>query len=130
MLFRSFIDDAGSYDALPERAQRGQSVRVAGEIAAPLAFGGVGIARIDPAQPLDAAALNRTSGYQMPEPYILFFPRGYQTPKPVQLDGARFVIDVPLDDARRAGRYEVSVWARPPGKSELSMVSLRVVTVR
>ena len=42
----------------------------------------------------------------------------------------RFSIAVPLSDAGKAGRYEVSVWGSYPGDTALVMVSLRVVDVR
>lgn len=126
---QEFTDEHGAYRPLPRRARVGDRVTIAGEVHEPVTFGGIGIARIDPPTPLTAAHLNTTSVYQIPTPYVLFFPRGYKTPKPVTVNGARFSLDTVLDDRRRAGRYEVSVWGRRPGNEELFMMSLRTVLV-
>jgi uncharacterized protein YkwD len=128
---QEFVDVRGKYEALPRKVALGQSVRVAGELAEPLRFGGVGVSRIDPRQPLTARHLNGTSSYPIPAPYQTYFPEGYQTPKPVQLAGRRFSIELPLTEHKRPGRYGVSVWAIYPDSGErLVMVSLRVVAVR
>jgi uncharacterized protein YkwD len=128
---QEFIDDYGEFDDLPSTAKVGQNVRIAGEVKAPVEFGGVGIARIEPAAPMSAEKLNATSTYRMPEPYILFFPEGFKTPKPVKLDGRKFSIEVALTDRGRPGRYEVSVWGKyPDSGGELVMVSLRTISVR
>ncbi|MEB2313500.1 MAG: CAP domain-containing protein [Sorangiineae bacterium] len=129
-LAQEFVDDYGEYGALPAEARVGATVDVTGTITAPVEFGGVGLARIEPARPTPAAALNQTSTYAVPEPYVLFFPAGFQTPRPVSVQGNRFGIEVALDDRRRPGRYEVSVWGKYPGSDALVMVSLRTVTVR
>jgi hypothetical protein len=128
---QEFIDEYGEYDELPKIAARKETIRVSGEITAPVEFGGVGIARIDRAKPLEPEYLNTTSTYRIPEPYVLYFPTGFKTPKPVQLDGRRFSIDVALDDAARPGRYQVSIWGKYPGAGkELVMVSLRTIDVK
>jgi hypothetical protein len=93
-------------------------------------FAGVGVARIDAPAPKGPAELNGIHSYPVPEPYATYFPRGYVTPIPVAVDGAHFSIDVPLDDDRRAGVYEVSVWANVPETSDLVMVSLRTISVK
>ncbi len=126
---QEFTDEYGVYRPLPRRGRVGERVTIAGEIREPFAFGGIGIARIEPPTPLTPAHLNTTNVYQIPAPYVLYFPRGYKTPKPVTINGARFSLETVLDDRRRAGRYEVSVWGRRPGSDELSMVSLRTVLV-
>lgn len=126
---QEFTDTYGTYRPLPRRARVGDRVTIAGEVHEPVTFGGIGIARIEPPTPLTAAHLNTTSVYQIPTPYLLFFPSGFKTPKPVTVNGARFTLDTVLDDRGRAGRYEVSVWGRRPGNDELMMVSLRTVLV-
>jgi hypothetical protein len=126
---QEFTDTYGKYRALPRRARVGERVTIAGELDEPVSFGGIGIARIDLATPLTPAHLNTTSIYQIPAPYVLYFPRGYKTPKPVTVNGPRFSLETTLDDRRRAGRYQVSVWGRRPGSDELGMVSLRTVLV-
>ncbi len=127
---QEFVDHYGDYEALPRRAHVGQSVHVAGTLDKPVDFGGIGIARIAPMKPMSAAKLNSTSLYTVPEPFALYFPAGYKTPKPVQVSGRSFKIDVPLDDHRQPGRFEVSIWGRYPGDDALVIVSLRTVTVK
>jgi uncharacterized protein YkwD len=126
---QEFVDAYGEYEPLPAQARVGQTLRLAGEVREPVEFGGVGISRLDPAQGLSARHLNETSVYPVPEPHVLYFPAGYKTPKPVQVNGRSFSIDVPLDDGGRPGRYGVSVWGRYPGSEALVMVSLRVISV-
>lgn len=127
---QEFVDHYGDYDGLPRRARVGQTIRVAGTLDKPVDFGGIGIARIEPMKAMSAAKLNSTSLYTVPEPFALYFPAGYKTPKPVQVSGRSFKIQVPLDDHRRPGRYEVSVWGRYPGDDALVIVSLRTITVQ
>jgi uncharacterized protein YkwD len=128
---QEFVDVRGEYSPLPRKARLGQSVRVAGELAEPVRFGGVGLSRIEPRKALTAGHLNGTSSYPIPAPYQTYFPEGYQTPKPVQVTGRRFSIELPLSDGRRPGRYGVSVWGIYPDSGErLVMVSLRIVDVR
>jgi uncharacterized protein YkwD len=127
---QEFVDAYGEFVELPKRARLGDSVVIAGEIAEPVQFGGVGVARIAPAAPLSATELHATSTYTTPEPYVLFFPPGFETPKPVTVNGSKFTITVPLEDHGRPGRYEVSVWGKYPGAGDaLVMVSLRTITV-
>jgi hypothetical protein len=127
---QEFLDQYGDYDALPAGARLGQSIRVSGEVTSPVSFGGVGIARMDLAAPMEPKALNRTSTYRISDPSVIYFPRGFKTPKPVELVGSRFSIDLVLSDHGKPGRYEVSVWGRYPGSDALEMVSLRTVLVR
>jgi uncharacterized protein YkwD len=128
---QEFVDVRGEYAPLPARAARGQSVHVAGELAEPLQFGGIGLSRIEPRTRLSPRHLNGTSSYPIPAPYQTYFPQGFQTPKPVQLVGRKFSIDVPLSDEKRPGRYGVSVWGVYPNTGDqLVMVSLRIVEVR
>lgn len=125
---QEFTDNYADLSELPTSAQRGQSIRVAGEVKTPVTFGGVGLGRVDPAKPMTAAELNQTSTYAMPAPDTLYAPEGYVTPKPVKLDGAKFEIELPL--GKQPGRYMVSVWGRYPGADELVMISLRSITVK
>lgn len=129
-LTQEFVDVRGEYAPLPARAHVGETVRVAGELSEPVVFGGVGLSRIEPRQPLGVARLNGTSSYRVPPPFQAYFPAGYVTAQAVFVEGRRFSIEVPLSDGRRPGRYGISVWAAYPGrKNELVMVSLRVVEV-
>jgi uncharacterized protein YkwD len=125
---QEFVDAYGEYDGIPQEARVGQNLSVAGEVHKPAEFGGVGLARIDKAKPLGATHLNSTGTYPVPDPYVVYFPQGYKTPKPVKVEGNRFSIDVGLNHGG-PGRYEVSVWARYPGNDAFVMVSLRTVDV-
>jgi len=128
---QEFVDRRGTYDDLPEKARVGASVQIAGELEEPVEFGGVGLARIEPRKPMSADQLNHTSTYPVPQPYALYFPKGFKTPKPVALDGKRFSIELALSDRGRPGRYQVSIWGRYPGSgNQLVMVSLRTIEVR
>lgn len=127
---QEFVDDYGSYDSVPKSAHVGQTIKVSGEVRAPVKFGGVGIAYVEPAKARTAADLNKTYLYTVPEPYVLYFPKGFKTPKPVDVNGNHFSIDIGLSNKGKKGRYEVSVWGNYPGTGiELVPVSLRVVNV-
>jgi uncharacterized protein YkwD len=126
---QEFVDDYGTFDDLPRKARVGQNVKVSGEVRPPVKFGGIGIAYVEPAAPKSAAELNKTYTYPVPDPYVLYAPKGFKTPKPVDVDGNHFSIEVPLSKQGKKGRYEVSVWGIYPGNSDLVIVSLRVVEV-
>lgn len=125
---QEFVDEYGEYEGLPQKAKVGQRIGVAGTVSKPAEFGGVGLAKIDLAKPLAPSHLNTTSTYPVPDPYVLYFPEGFKTPKPVKLVGNRFSIDVSLDQG--PGRYEVSVWGRYPGNDAFVMISLRTIHVQ
>jgi uncharacterized protein YkwD len=129
-LAQEFVDDWGDYSELPREAARSVSLHIAGSIREPLRFGGVGIGRIDLPKPKAPKELNATSVYRIPSPDILYFPPGFKTPKPVQVDGQAFSIDVGLGPKPEAGRYEVSIWGKQPKSNELFMVSLRTIMVK
>src|SRR5262249_13142761 len=118
---QEFVDHYGDYAALPASAGVGKSVRVSGEVVAPAIFGGIGVARIDPPPARDGAELNQTHSYPIPNPYVTYFPKGFVSPIPVKVEGKSFSIDVPLDDEKRAGIYEVSVWATVPETKDMIM---------
>jgi uncharacterized protein YkwD len=125
---QEFVDAYGEYDDVPRQAKLGQTLSVGGDVHAPAEFGGVGLARIDPEKPLSVAHLNSTSSYPVPDPYVVYFPAGFKTPKPVKLDGKHFSIDLLLNHGG-PGRYELSIWARYPGNEAFLMVSLRTIDV-
>lgn len=107
---QEFVDERGDYDDLPKSARVGSKITVEGEVKDPVEFGGVGLSRIEPRKPRSARELNRTNTYPIPEPYLLYFPKGFKTPKEVKLDGKHFSIEVPLGAGR--GRYGVSIWGK------------------
>lgn len=129
-LVQEFTDEYGSYRELPKKTRVGQTITVAGEVHGPVTFGGIGVARIDPAKPVAAKDLLKRSTYPMPEPFVLYSPPGYKTPKPVQVHDNRFTVDIPLSEAGRPGRYAISVWVTFRGEKDLAMASLRVISVR
>jgi uncharacterized protein YkwD len=131
-LTHEFVDVYGQFETLPLTAKVGQVVRVAGELQDPVEFGAVGLAWTEAVSSIPVEELLQTSMYPMPDPFILYHGAGYKTPKPVQVDGKRFSIDIPLDHKKRPGRYSVSVWGHFPDApaSQLTMVSLRTILVR
>lgn len=126
---QEFVHDYGTYEPLPRRARIGQVIKVAGEIKPPAKIAGVGVSRIEPGKPIKPEKLLKAGGYPVPAPYATFFPKGFKTPIPLEVNGNRFRIEVPLSDQGQPGRYGVSVWATFPGSNELKMVSLRTVHV-
>ncbi|HEX4446758.1 MAG TPA: CAP domain-containing protein [Polyangiaceae bacterium] len=126
---QEFVDPYGAYAAAPRKARAGDVLHVAGTLAAPAVFAGVGLARTDPPRPLPVAELNRRRSYPVPAPYQMYWPAGFQTPIAVTVNGPRFAIDLPLSDGGKAGLYELSVWATMPGSPDFVMVSLRTIRV-
>lgn len=129
-LSQEFVDDYGDYAALPKTARAGDALTISGDVKGAVTFGGVGIGRIDSPQPLAATYLNTTYTYTVPTPSELYFPKGFVTKKPVEVNGKHFRIEVPLGKRGQPGRYEVSIWGKFPGAGQqLEMVSLRVIDV-
>lgn len=117
----------GEYDELPRDPEVQGTLHVAGEVHAPVTFGGVGVKRLPLPRPLSATELNQTSTYPVPEPDVVYFPPGFKTPLPVLVKEGRFQIDVPLGEP---GLYEISIWGRfPEAEEQLRIVSLRTVRV-
>ena len=128
---QEFVDDYGTYAALPRDAKQGQTIRVTGEIKSPASFGGVGLAKVPLPSPRTPDELLKTGGYTMPDPVVAYFPKGFKTPKPVDVDGPRFSIDLPLTGVSGPGLYEVQIFVKMPGgePGKLVPVSLRTVRV-
>lgn len=124
---QEFLDDYGSYEPLVRRARPGQVLRVAGEMKGPATFGGIGLARTDLPTPRKPDL--HPISYAMPSPFVSYFPAGYKTPAPVNVNGNKFWLDLPITD-RGPGLYEVQIFARMPGKgNRLEPVSMRTVRV-
>lgn len=126
---QEFTDSYGSYASLPAKGKLGQTLHVAGTLEAPATFAAVGVARIARPSPMTAADLNKTHTYPVPQPFATYFPKGYVTPLPVHVDGAKFSIDLPLSSSEGPGLYEISVWGEVPETRDLVMVSLRTMLV-
>jgi uncharacterized protein YkwD len=127
---QEFVDAYGTYLPAPRTAKAGAILHVAGTLASPATFAGVGLARTDTPEPLPVSELNRRRSYPVPAPYQMYWPPGFETPIPVKVRGSQFTIDVPLSDGGRPGLYELSIWATMPGSSDFVMVSLRAIQVR
>jgi hypothetical protein len=125
-LAQEFVDRYGSYEALPKQAKPKAKLRIAGTIEKPLGFGGIGIGRTPLPEKKSVEEVSGARGYAIPKPDQMYFGPGFKTPKPVQIDGQRFSIDLEL--GRERGQYAVSVWAKQ-GSGKLSMVSLRTISV-
>jgi uncharacterized protein YkwD len=128
---QEFVDVYGEYADLPKTVRAGQNIEVSGDVHAPFQFGGVGIGKMDPVRPLTPKYLATTSVYRIPEPQVLYFPKGFKTPKVVEVDGTHFSIEVPLGKKGQPGRYAVSIWGKAPDSgNELVMISLRTILAK
>jgi uncharacterized protein YkwD len=94
---------------------------------APAKFAGVGIARIDKPKPTKPKDIMKEHSYSIPKPFETYFPRGFKTPIPVDVQGEHFSIQIPMTQGGQHGVYEVSVWASVPQTKELVMISLRTI---
>jgi hypothetical protein len=126
---QELTDHYGAYDPVPRRAKIGQRVQVQGTVAETARFVGVGVARVDLPARRSPKELARTGTYPIPAPFVTYFPRGFVTPKPVEVQGKSFSIELLLGEPGKPGVYEVSVWAEVPGWKDYVMVSLRTVRV-
>jgi hypothetical protein len=126
---QEFADGYGTYSALPKRAKVGAMVRVEGTLASVARPSGVGVARVVSPKPIAATELNKRRSYPVPKPFQMYWGPGFVTPIPVKIDGPKFSIDIPLDDKKQPGLYEVSIWAKLGSSEEHSMVSLRTIVV-
>jgi hypothetical protein len=126
---QEFVDGYGTYAPLPKKAKAGATVHVEGTLTNGARPTGVGVARVVAPKPISASELNKRRSYPVPKPYQMYWGPGFVTPIPVKIDGGKFSIDVPLDDKKQPGLYEVSVWAKLPGSDEHAMVGLRTIVV-
>ena len=126
---QEFVDDFGDFDDLPRKATVGTKIKVRGALRPPAEFGGVGVARVATPKPLKPKALNKTGSYAIPKPATTYFPKGFKTPIPVQVDGNTFSIELPLSVEGKPGLYQISIWAKLPPSKDLVMVSLRTIDV-
>lgn len=127
---QEFVDGYGEYEPLPREAKVGATLHVAGRLAANVAPTGVGLARVDLPVKLAPAELNKRRTYPVPRAYQMYWTKGFVTPIPLDVQGDRFAIDVPLSDGGKPGLYEVSVWAKLPGATDHTIVGLRTIVVR
>ncbi len=127
-LTQEFIDPYGTYAPLPKQAKAGESLTVSGAVTGNVKFGGVSVGRVDLPKPLAPSDLNKRRSYTFPEPYQIYWPRGYKTPLPVEVHGQNFKITVPL--ARGPGLYSITILAQHPGQKSYGAISVRTVVVQ
>jgi uncharacterized protein YkwD len=126
-LAQEFVDSYGSYEPLPKEAKPKAKLRILGTISKPLVFGGIGIGRTPLPTPKRVEEVSGARGYAIPAPERMYFGPGFKTPKPVNIEGRRFSIELELGSQR--AQYAVSIWARQ-GTGKLFMVSMRTIAVR
>ena len=126
---QEFVDGYGTYAPLPKTAKVGEVVHVEGTLKSGVRPTGVGVARIPTPKPLAPSELNRRRSYPVPKPYQVYWGPGFVTPIVAKIAGPKIEIDVPLDDKRQPGIYEISVWAKIGASEEQTMVSLRTIRV-
>jgi uncharacterized protein YkwD len=126
---QEFLDEYGEHAPLPKKAKVGDKITVSGAGREPATIGAVGVARVEKPKPAKAEVLLKTGVYAIPKPYVIYFPKGYKTPIPLQMTGSSYSIEIPLNDRGKPGIYEVSVWANVPTTKDLVMISLRTITV-
>jgi uncharacterized protein YkwD len=129
-LAQEFVDDYGTYSAVPPQWKVGAVLHVEGSIEPPAVFAGVGLARVDSPKPMAVSDLNRRRSYAVPVPYETYWPHGFKTSIEVKTNGPHFAIDVPVSDHGRRSMYELSIWATVPASPDFVMVSLRTIDVR
>ncbi len=126
---QEFVDNYGTYDALPKSIKLGATLHVAGTLSNDVKIGAVGLGRIEEPKPLPSSELNKRRTYPQPQPYEMYWPHGFQTRIELKTNGQSFSIDVPVSDHGQRGLYEVSVWAQHPGEKSFGAVSLRTIRV-
>lgn len=126
---QEFVDGYGTYGTLPKKTKIGATVKVEGTLSGGARPTGVGVARIVSPKPIAPGELNKRRSYPVPKPYQMYWGPGFVTPIQVKIDGTKLSIDVPLDDKKQPGLYEISIWAKMNGQGEHAMVGLRTVVV-
>lgn len=126
---QEFVDGYGTYAAIPKTAKVGAVLHVEGTIQSPATFGGVGLARVVAPAPIPPSEANKRRSYPVPQPYQMYWPKGFVTPIPVEVSGNTFRVDVPLSDQGKPGLYEVSVFGKLPGMTSHGILGVRTILV-
>lgn len=125
-----FVDRYGSHEPLPATAAVGDEVTIRGQLNEGVKLHGITVTRRVPAA-MSLPELERTGAYSAPwPPHAQYYPAGYITPVPVEIDGRRYSLTVPLTDDGQAGLYYVYVWATVPGGAEPRIISMQTVMVK
>lgn len=120
---QEFTDVYGTYTPVPAHTKLGSTLHVEGTLVAPMVPGGVGFARIDAPKPIAPEKANTLRSYHAPDAYQNYWPKGFETPIPITVEGQTFKADLPIGDHGKPGLYEVIVWAKPAGKSDADKTS-------
>lgn len=126
---QEFVDGYGTYLPMTKRAKVGTIVHVEATLTNGALPTGVGVARVATPRPITPGELNKRRSYPVPKPYQVYWGPGFVTPISAKIEGARIAIDVPLDDRKQTGLYEVSVWGKLAGSEEQAMLGLRTIIV-
>ncbi len=127
-LDQEFVDRYGAYDSLPLQARAGQSLHVAGTLDEGVRFFAVSLGWAD-VSPMTVDQLNHTSSYSEPAPTVNYFQAGYVSPKPVEVNGQHFQVDLLPEHLKNPGTYYVYVWATLGDSDKPVLVSGRTVVV-
>lgn len=125
-LDQEFVDRYGAYDPLPLQFKVGQSLHVAGTLDEGVRFFAVSIGRAN-VSPMTVDQLNHTSSYSEPPPSVSYFPAGYVSPKPVQVSGRYFQVDLLPEHLKDPGTYYIYIWATLGDSDKPVLVSGRTV---
>lgn len=125
-----FVDRYGAHTALPTSVAVGDEVTIQGQLHEGVNLYGITVSRRVPTS-MSLPELERTGSYSAPwPPYAQYYPPGYITPVPININGNRYSLTVPLSDNDETGLYYVYVWATVPGSHEPLMISMQTVTVK
>lgn len=125
---QEFVDRYGVHATIPAALPAGSSLRIESTFSAGVRGGAVGLTRLPPQKALAPSEANTRRSYPVPEPEETFWPAGFKTRLPVTLEGQKLSFTLPLGHV--PGLYEVSVWAKLPGRDDYRIVSLRTVRVQ
>lgn len=126
---QEFVDGYGTYAPIPARVKAGSTLHVEGTLVQSISPGGIGLARVDAPKPIPADKANTMRSYHLPDPYQNYWPKGFETPIPITVEGQSFKADLPISDHGKPGMYEVIVWAKTPNTKADTFVRVSVRTI-
>jgi hypothetical protein len=115
---QEFVDGYGTYTPIAAHAKLGSTMHVEGTLTSAVVPGGIGFARVDAPKPIAPATANTMRSYHLPDAYQNYWPKGFQTPIAITVEGQSFKADLPIGDHGKPGLYEVIVWAKSPKTSD------------
>jgi uncharacterized protein YkwD len=126
-IVQEFSDHYGTHAPIPRKVSPGANVHIESTFDAGVSGGAVGLVKLPAVEKLTPQVANTRRSYPVPEPEETFWPKGFKTRIPVQLVGQTLRFDLPMK--QEPGLYEISIWARLPGRKDYRIVSLRTITV-